>query len=302
VSFELKPREQVDRGLRRLARKELRAARRVLDETHPPTPDGIHEARKSLKKVSAIAGLIDADGGRGVDAAAKRLRKIGRKLSRVRDADAMFEIVTKLHRSAPRLMDAQSLKALRAWLVSQRRAVLAAAGKKNRWQRLDEDLRALRRKAKSWQPSHRAFGALSRGVADSLRCGKKALAKAATRRRADDFHRWRKEIKRLWYELRLIERADARVARDVRALHRAETWLGDDHNVVVLCAALSRNGSGPGRSINIERLKAAADLYHDRARRKAIVAVRHIYTRKPGQYLRGLKRTWRAWKHRQRHR
>lgn len=299
MSFELKPREQVNRGLRRLARKELRASRRVLGEAHPPTPEGIHEARKSLKKVRAIVALIDSDDGHGVGRAKKRLRKVGRTLSRVRDADAMFEIVTKLHRSAPRLLDARSLKALQTWLAGQRSAALTAAGKTNNWKRIDEDLRALRRKAKHWQPSHRAFGALSKGIADSLRRGKKALARASTRRRADDFHRWRKQIKRLWYELRLVERAGPRVARDVRALHRAETELGDDHNVVVLCAALSRDGSGPTPSISPKQLRAAADRYHDQARRRAITSVRHIYTRKSRRYLRDLERAWRAWQKKQ---
>jgi CHAD domain-containing protein len=223
VSFELKPREQVNRGLRRLVRKELRGARRALDAKHPPTPDSIHEARKSLKKVRAIVALIDADDGRGVGRAKKRLRKIGRTLSRVRDADAMFEIVAKLHRIAPRLLDAPSLKALRTWLAGRRSAALAAAGKKNTWHRVEDDLQTLRRKAKRWRPSHRAFGALSRGIADSLQRGKKALARARKHRRADDFHRWRKQIKSLWYELRLLGPAAARVARDVRALHRAET-------------------------------------------------------------------------------
>jgi len=298
VSFELKPREQVNHGLRRLIRKELRGARRALDSTHPPTADGIHEARKSLKKVRAIVTLIDADDGRGVGRARKRLRKIGQTLSRVRDADAMFEIVEKLHRSAPRMLDARSLKALRMWLAGRRSAALATAGKKNTWDRVEDDLRALRRKAKGWRQSHQAFGALSRGIEDSFRRGKKALARAKKRRRADDFHRWRKQIKSLWYELRLFEPADAAVTRDVRALHRAESWLGDDHNVVVLCTALSRDGSRRTRPISIEQLKGAADRYHQLARRRAIKSASRIYTRKSDRYLRDLKRAWRKWQHR----
>ena len=299
MSFELKPHEQVNSGLRRLVRKELRDARRELEDEHPPTPDAIHEARKSLKKARAIVALIDADGGRGVRRAKKRLRKVGRTLSHLRDADAMAEIVEKLRRSAPRQLDARSVKTLRSWLSEQRKAAAAAAGKKKTWDTLDDELRALRRKAKRWQPAHRAFGALSHGIAESHRRGKKALVKATNRRRADDFHRWRKQIKKLWYELRLFEPAGPRIARDIRALHRAETWLGDDHNVVVLCGALARDGSGRAAPIDVAQLKAAADRYHEQARRKAIKSVRHIYTRKSSRYLRALKRAWSAWKHRQ---
>jgi CHAD domain-containing protein len=299
VSFELKPNEQVNRGLRRLVRKELRAARRELDEKRPPPPDAIHEARKSLKRARAIVALIDADGGRGVRRSKKRLQRVGRTLSHLRDADAMVEIVEKLHRNTPRQLDSRSVKTLRSWLSEQRNAAVAAAAKKKTWDTLDDELRALRRKAKRWQPAHRAFGALSHGIAESHRRGKKALVKATSRRRADDFHRWRKQIKRLWYELQLFERAGPRVARDVRALHRAESWLGDDHNVVVLCGALSRDGSSRVAPITVAELKAAADRYHERARRKAIKSVRHIYTRKSGSYLRALKRAWRAWKQKQ---
>jgi CHAD domain-containing protein len=299
VSFELKRREQVNSGLRRLVRQQLRAARRELDAKHPPTPDAIHEARKSLKKVRAILALIDADSGRGIGRAKKRLRKIGRTLSRLRDADAMVEIAEKLHRNTPLQLDAKSLKTLRTWLSEQRRAAIAAADNKNAWDKLDDKLRTLRRKAKGWKPTHRAFGALSHGITASHQRGKKALARATKRRRADDFHRRRKQIKSLWYELRLLEGAGPLVTRDIRALHQAETWLGDDHNVVVLCAALAHDGSGDAAPISVAQLKAAADQYHAQMRHKAITSVRHIYIRKSGRYLRDLKRASSTWRHRQ---
>jgi CHAD domain-containing protein len=300
VSFELKPREQVNSGLRRLVRKEIRAARRELDEKHPPTADAIHEARKSLKKVRAIVALIDDDEGRGIGRAKKRLRKIGHTLSELRDADAMVEIVDKLHRRTPRLLDAQTRKILRAWLTKRRKAAISNVGKKDTWDKLDHALRTVRRDARRWKPSHRAFGALSHGIAVSHRRGRKALARAAKRHRADDFHRWRKQIKNLWYELRLLKGAGPRVARDIHDLHQAEGWLGDDHNVVVLCAALSRDGSHRPAPITATQLKAAADRYHAQMRRQAIKSVRHIYTRKSGRYLRDLKRAWRTWRDRQR--
>ena len=299
MSFELKPREQVNSGLRRLVRKELRAARRELDEKHPPPPNAIHEARKSLKKARAILSLIDDDAGRGIGRAKKRLRKIGHTLSQLRDADAMVEIVDKLHRRTPHLLDAPTLKTLRTWLTTRRKAAVAAASKKKTWDKLDGELQVLRREAKRWKPSHRAFGALSNGIAASHRRGRKALARATKRRRADDFHRWRKQIKSLWYELRLLERAGPRVGRDVQALHQAESWLGDDHNVVVLCAALAQDGSQHGSPISAAELKAAADRYHAQMRQQAIKSVRHIYTRKSGRYVRDLKRAWRTWRRRQ---
>ena len=67
------------------------------------------------------------------------------------------------------------------------------------------------------------------------------MKRAQQDQRAEYFHEWRKAIKALWYSLRLVGQADARVRRDVRALHLVERWLGDDLNIVVLAETLSRD-------------------------------------------------------------
>jgi CHAD domain-containing protein len=295
VSFQLKPEERVDRGVRRLARKELRDARRTLGRARPPTPDAIHETRKSLKKVRAIVQLVDVDGADGIRKAKRRLRKVARKLSDLRDADAMFEIVNKLKGHDRRLFDTGTTKRLRTWLSRRRQRALSVARQKDRWSSVADELQTVRRSAKDWRALHHAFGLLSRGIARTHRRGRKALMRALKRQRADDFHRLRKQIKTLWYELRLFQPAARPIARDVRALHRAETWLGDDHNVVVLCAALSKGNQGQEIPVSLDRLKDAADRYHAQARKKALAAVRHIYERKSRPYVRNLKRMWNAW-------
>ena len=298
MSFTLRQTKKVPRELRRLARKELRNARGELERADPPAPEAIHEARKSLKKARAIAQIVDDDHGRGLDGCEKRLRKTGRRLSRVRDADAMLEITTKFRRREPRLFDVRTSARLRAWLTKRRDAVLAEATHADTWTDVEDGLRKLRRKARRWRPSHRAFGSLARGIAASHRRGRKALARAMKKGRADDFHAWRKEVKRLWYDLRLLAPAGATVRRDVAALHHAEECLGDDHNVVVLCAALSKDGALHGTPLTVAALQHAADRYHADARKKALAAVRHIYSVKPKQYVRSLTRAWRDWQRR----
>ena len=293
MSFALKPRRRVDRELRRVARKELQKAVKTLNTDRLPI-EAVHESRKSLKKVRAILQLIDDDNGAGLGASEKRLQKIARTLSDVRDADAMVEIVDKLQRKTPRPFDQRAEQQLRGWIAEHRRQVRRKAAGKKTLKTADKELRAIRRKAKQWSPSHRAFGAVSRGLADTLRRGRKALRQATRRQRADDYHEWREELKALWCGLRLLEPAAPRIARDVHALHTAEAWLGDDHNIVTLCAALSDDRS-PNASVLGGRLKAAADRYHTEARKKAVAAAKEIYNRKRRSYIRELKRAWRRW-------
>jgi len=290
MAFRIRTGESLSRGLRRVAKKELRSARNALLKSCPPHEEAIHEARKSLKKVRAVMDLIAADDGRGLAGCRKRIRKVNRTLSDLRDADAMLVILTKLRKAYPRALDEHTFARMRRRLLSRKHASVKAADADGIWKRVDRDLRKLRQKAARWRPAHRRFGALAPGIRSTYRRGRKALARARKRQRAADFHQWRKQIKALWYQLRLLERCSPGVGADVRVLHQAETWLGDDHNVVVLCAEL---GKDPSLRSGAD-LQAVADRYQRDLRRKTIASAGGIYRSTPGNYVRRIKDAWKA--------
>jgi CHAD domain-containing protein len=274
---------------------ELRAARNELRRSTPPRDEAIHEARKSVKKVRAILQLIDADDGAGLANSQHQLQTVNRRLSRVRDADAMMSILDKLRSESPRLVSKRTFMRARRRLSSYKRAAMAAAARKRVWTKAGRDLRKLRQATKRWRPTHRGFGALEPGIRFTHRRGREAMVRARKGQRAADFHQWRKQIKALWYELRLIENCDRSVQRDVAALQRAETFLGDDHNVVVLCAELSKDASICDGPVDLSRLRLAADRYQCNLRRKAIGNAQRIYRRQSRKYVKGIKRVWKTW-------
>jgi CHAD domain-containing protein len=65
-----------------------------------------------------------------------------------------------------------------------------------------------------------------------------AMKRARATRQSATLHRWRKELKTLWYQLRLARPLLTGVAPLIADLKRLETALGDDHNLVVLGATL----------------------------------------------------------------
>ena len=292
MAFRLRPQESVDRGLRRLATKALRSAREGLRQATPPGNEAIHDARKSVKKVRAIVALIDADEGRGLGGCRKRMRRVSRSLSPLRDADAMLRMLTKLEQKDPRVFDEHTVARVRRRLSSHKQASMDAASKQGVWEIVDRELRKLRRRAKRWHPGHRGFRALAPGLRAAYRRGRKAMARALRRQRSDDFHEWRKHIKTLWYQLRLFEGSSPGLRTDIGALHRVESWLGDDHNVVVLCRELSKDVS----LCDLERVRRSADRYQRELRRKALATTKHLYARPPGDYLRRAKKAWKAWR------
>jgi CHAD domain-containing protein len=295
MAYRLRPDESIPRGLRRLARKEIGAASDELSQNNPPRDAAIHEARKHIKKARAIVDLIDADGGRGLNGSRKRLRAVNRTLSCVRDADAMLAILDKLKQRFRGLFSERSFADLRRGLQSRKRELKEAAGRDGAWKDVRQELEKLRRDAARWRPAHGRFGSLAAGIRLTHRSGRKAMSRAQTRRRAADFHEWRKEMKALWYELRLLEACGAPIRRDIDALHDAETWLGDDHNVVVLCADISKDTSiCRAGTVDVERVRLAANRFQCQLRDRAIAKTRRIYSRKPGEYLRGIKRAWKS--------
>jgi len=264
----------------------------------PPSDEAIHDARKRLKKARAIMQLIETDGGSGVAGCRKRFRTVNRTLSSLRDADAKIEILTKLRKRSPALFSEHTFARLRRRLSSERTGAIAAADRDGAWPRLDKALGSLRRAAARWKPRHRRFGALARGIRSAHRRGRKALSVVRESGSAADFHQWRKAIKTLWYELRLIDRCGPRIRRDIAALDRAERAIGDDHNVVVLCAELSKDASISTGSIDVDRLRMVADRYQRALRKKALASAQRIYARKSDAYVRRIKREWKAWQRR----
>ena len=238
--------------------------------------------------------LIAEDDGRGLAGCRKRIRKVTRGLSELRDADAMLVILTTLRKAHPRALDEHTFARVRARLLSHKQASMKAAAAHGIWKRVDRDLRELRQKAARWRPTHRRFSALAPGIRAAYRRGRKALARVRERQRAADFHEWRKEMKALWYQLRLLERCSPGMGADVRVLHQAEAWLGDDHNVVVLCAELAKDAS----LSNGADLRRAADRYQRDLRRKAIASAGGIYRSRPGNYVRRIEHAWKAWRRR----
>jgi hypothetical protein len=83
------------------------------------------------------------------------------------------------------------------------------------------------------------------------------------------------------------------VRKDVRVLHQAETWLSEDHDVVVLCEELSTDTS----LCDLARLRAAADRYQCDLRRKAIASTARMFDRtSSGKYVGRIKRAWKRWR------
>ena len=292
MAFEVRPSESARRGLRRLARKELGVARDQLLRLARPGEEEIHTARKSVKKVRAIVRLIDTADGHGLDGSERRLRRVNRILSCLRDADAMVETLATLKSHHPELFSKHGYARIRRQLTSRKKERLADAHRRAAWKDAVRLLRTLRKSAREWSPDAGGFAVFAPGIRDICKRARKALARARKTNAAADFHALRKEMKALWYALRLIGAGSAAVGRDIRALDSAERWLGDDHNLVVLCDELSNDPAVCRGPLDVHRLQCAVNATQHVLRRKAIDRTHIIFAIRPRDYVSRIERAW----------
>ena len=210
MPFRLRSTESIADGLRRLAREELRSITTHLDGAAPPRDDAIHEIRKSVKKTRAIQ-VVGADNGRGLAKSAKRLHAINCRLSALRDADVMLETLHTLRITDRGILNGRCFARVHRRLSSHKKSVMKATGRKKTWQRVGQRVRKIRQDAKQWKPRHRQFGSLAASIRLAHQRGRTAMARARKGQQAADFHEWRKQIKALWYELRLVEGSGPRI-------------------------------------------------------------------------------------------
>jgi hypothetical protein len=258
--------------------------------------DAIHDARRGVKKAHAILALVKTAGGRGLRKDQKTLRRVGRQLSQFRDADARIEIFDRLRKLSPTLLSKRSLSIARKTLLESKDEIRKNGGGRKQLADAARQLEKLSRSARTWRPDSRKFGALALALEDIRREGRKAMARARRGGQSDDFHAWRKIVKEYWYQLRLLDECGSAVRKEIRALHQLETWLGDDHNVVILCEELFDDPALVRACHDLDKLRRAAERHQTTLRRQALASGTTIYARDDKRYVKQLKQQWRSWR------
>jgi CHAD domain-containing protein len=282
MSFELDQRKHLEDELRKIVRRELRNIVRALTTSPERDFEGaIHESRKSLKKVRAVAAVLEQAGAKLPRKDRKQLQSAAGALSRLRDSAAIVESLQRVRRRYPKLLPEHTYGILRRGLVGARNRLEGRAKRDGVVAEAAERLAKTRKSAKSWRLPSIAVSDVVAVIAASYRRSRKAMKHSRATRQSATLHRWRKELKTLWYQLRLAKPLTTGVAPLIADLRRLETDLGDDHNLVVLAATL--RGCRELRSMRAElrQIERLAARMRRPLRRRAFTLGRRVHARKP---------------------
>lgn len=291
ATFHLKPSESIPEGISRTLHEQLRTSMQALSQG-AKLDEAVHEARKSLKKTRSILRLGRSALEPAYGDANAKLRELGRKLSPVRDAAALVEMVEHIQRDEqdPRAKAAveRVLKTLRD---REEKTVqeLVGSGEKGR---VAEALNEIISDSAAWPVEKIDFGVIVEGMKTTIKRGKRALEVVNSHRQADNFHAWRKRAKDLRYQLSFLKKLWPEVFEGyANSAEDLEQKLGDDHNLAVLSDQLGdlklpKREAATVASIITERQK--------KLREEALEVGRLLYAEGSNRWAKRLEHCWKV--------
>ena len=105
-------------------------------------------------------------------------------------------------------------------------------------------------------------------------------------------HEWRKRVKDLWYESRLLaDVCGPSIAGQAKDAHALADLLGDEHDLAILDQRLARGVPAP---VDVDGVRELIAHRRDELRAEALRIGARVYAEKPKAFRRRMRRVWRA--------
>jgi CHAD domain-containing protein len=277
MGFRLKLRERLPDGLKRVFREQIESALKLC--RHPAKQRGVtvHEVRKHLKKLRAAMRLAVGAVGKNQYACEDRcVRKIGRLVSDLRDAQVRLQTLIQLRAETAKRSEESPFPRIEELLSLERESFSAAF---DGWQKQAiPQLERVEARLLKWPLEDLTWKQICAAVAKIYKRGQRALAKTIDDPEPEKFHAWRKRVKDLWYQLRILQPLNRVVLEEMA--HDAEVLgelLGHEHDFDFLWARLERESGDEALRDELACLQKLIRKQGKRLRTNALELGRRFY-------------------------
>jgi CHAD domain-containing protein len=287
MPYELELTDDLAAAVRAAARERLATGAEVIREEHDEDPVGaVHRARKEVKKSRSLLRLVRPGLKNSVYRRENEtLRDAARTVANVRDADVMVETVDLLRERFAGRLPAQAFTGLRDRLAKDAESSREQTGGDVGGE-LTEALDAVAARVGDWPLDGAGWGVVRKGIARSYRRGREAFAAADSDPTTENLHEFRKRVKDLWYQQRLLRPAwPAVLGAQADEAHVLADLLGDDHDLGVLSERLRDDPA----TEHTEAVLGLIDERRDELLARIRVLGRRVYAEKPKAFERRLR-------------
>jgi CHAD domain-containing protein len=244
MSYELRRDQKLGANLRRICRSQVANALQIARGELEPDDTPVHQTRKHLKKARAVLRMVADEIGHGLFKEQDRcFRDIGRLISDVRDAEVRLQTVRQLQEITRRQSNQTFHKTEELLLAELEHFLAAFAG----WQKqAATQLEKLCRETEKWPIDDLNCKCIRAAVQRGYKSGRDAFAHAQTKPTPENFHEFRSETKRLFYQLRILRPVNPPVVGALLdELNSLGEMLGRSHDLHFLGERLRRHDSNP---------------------------------------------------------
>jgi galactose mutarotase-like enzyme/CHAD domain-containing protein len=294
--FRLDPETDAAEEVRRVASGRAESAVSSLRESEPGArAAAVHTARKDMKKMRAVLRLVRSEiGKKTYRSENERFRDAARKLSDARDAEVLTGTVDSLLDDHPD--DAPPVESFRAEL-ERRREEASGHGAEDTVEvhvsQAAEEIAAGAEAISQWPLKRSDWKLFEPGLHRSYRDGRAALKVVAKGDpESEAMHEFRKRVKDLWYEMRLLRDCwEEGLAGVVDQAGLLSDLLGDYNDLSVLLEEIATRDEDDE---NLLALAALAEEKQSRLLGRALPIAKRLYAEKPDAFTARIGAYWSA--------
>jgi CHAD domain-containing protein len=242
----------------------------------------VHEARKTIKRMRAMARLLRRETGeREFAQVNSSLREAGKRLAGARDAEVRIATLRDLRSRHPQELDGEPVEML---LFRLEQDIARAQGPDPEPAVLG-DIAEMRRDLLRWNLLEHNPEALSGGLREIYREGRHRYkrAKRSNARDPERMHDWRKRVKSLYYALDMLGGKQASAtAKLTRRADRLGDVLGEEHDLWMFASYVQDEPELEDKTR--ERLLSVIERRRKRLRKRALKLGSGLYARKPSRF------------------
>ena len=297
MAFRVKSDESLSFGIKRILVELADYAIDQLLVSEGDLEEPIHEARKSFKKIRAVIRLVrDAIGNSIYKRENICYRDAGRKLSDVRDSIVFIETIDKLISNFPEYISKEETADLKQRITIRHENIKRKIVYEDKAPlEVAEIVSNAKSRINDLHIDKEDFSALEGGLGRVYRRGYNALLETYRNPTPENFHDWRKRVKYLWYQVRILRPINRRKMKTYAdQLKELSDLLGDEHDCTVLKELLQSEPEISKPELTY-KLFDLIDIRRFQLRTDSWKLGKLVYIEEPDIFVNRIKNYWNNW-------
>jgi CHAD domain-containing protein len=293
MAFRFKRKESVEKGLRRVGQERITCALKEIQSGDKL--EAVHRVRMEIKKLRAILRLVRKAGGESLHVRqTELLRNAADALGPVRDAHVTIKALRDLITHFKGQFPPQPFKQVKRELQARCHQATVDFAKQSSSKLVTKNLRTALREFRGLRLHPSGWDALYPGLSWSYKRGRCCKAACLKRPSPETLHEWRKRVKDLWYQVRLLRPIwPEQMCATASELRMLSDQLGGDHDLVMLKGVLEQIQTD---QTELETLRGLIIQRQQELRSVALLLGARFYAEKPVVFVNRLGRYWSIWR------